>query len=83
MEASDERDDLNKNEVIKLAMEAFQWKEAKVISWYKLQNPHLGGNSPMELVQRKQTLKLIDFLKQKTLDRIQIKKPDDSGGFQY
>ena len=59
------REDLNKDEVIRLAMESFQWKELKCLSWYKLQNVHLGGNSPMELVQRKQTGLIIEFLKNK------------------
>ena len=60
-----EREDLSKEEVIQLAMESYQWKELKCLSWYKLQNPHLGGNSPMELVQRKQTAKIVSFLKKK------------------
>ena len=60
-----ERDDLTKDEVITLAMECFQWKELKCLSWYKLQNPSLGGNSPKELVQRKQTGKLVVFLNSK------------------
>jgi hypothetical protein len=51
-----------KEEIIELAMEAFQWKEAKCLSWYKLQIPQLGGNSPLELVQRQQTSRIIDFL---------------------
>lgn len=63
-----DRDDLTKEEVIALAMEAFQWKELKCLSWYKLQNPHLGGNSPMELVQRKQTSKIVAFLRKKAAE---------------
>ena len=66
---SNEREDLTKDEVVRLAMLSFGWKELKCLSWYKLQNPHLGGNSPMELVQRKQTAKLVTFLKQKAAER--------------
>jgi hypothetical protein len=62
-----DRDDLTKEEVIQLAMQCFNWKEAKCISWYKLQNPLLGGNSPMELVQREQTSKILVFFAQKKL----------------
>lgn len=64
-ETQTDRDDLTKEEVVKLAMDSYQWKEAKCLSWYKLQNKYLGGNSPMELVQRKQTAKIVDFLRKK------------------
>jgi hypothetical protein len=63
------RDDHTKDEIITLAMNAFQWKELKCLSWYKLQTPHLGGNSPMELVQRRQTSKIIEYLNQKVAER--------------
>jgi hypothetical protein len=59
------RDNHSKEEIIEIAMDAYQWKEAKVLSWYKLQIPQLGGNSPKELVQRGQTSTLITFLKKK------------------
>lgn len=62
------RDDLTKAEVIALAMQSFRWKEAKCLSWYKLQNVHLGGNSPMELVQRQQTSLIVEFLRRKSAD---------------
>ena len=80
MEPSDDRDDLTKEEVIRLAMDSFQWKELKCLSWYKIQNRFLGGNSPKELVQRKQTSKIIAFLKQKAIDRLRVPLPqsDDS-----
>lgn len=68
----EDRDDLTKDEVIRLAMEAFQWKELKCLSWYKLQNRHLGGNSPMELVQRHQTSKIVAFLRRKASERPEI-----------
>ena len=58
-EATPEREDLSKAEILKLAMDAYAWKESKCVSWYKLQIPQLGGNSPMELVQRGQTGKLV------------------------
>ncbi len=63
------RDDLTKEEVVALAMECFQWKELKCLSWYKLQIAALGGNSPKELVQRKQTSKIVAFLEMKRLER--------------
>ena len=63
------RDDLTKDEVIRLAMRSFGWKELKCLSWYKLQNPNLGGNSPMELVQRGQTGKLVEFLERKAAEK--------------
>jgi hypothetical protein len=63
------RNDHSKEEIIELAMQAFEWKEAKCLSWYKLQTAHLGGNSPMELVQRKQTAKIIAYLQQKAAER--------------
>jgi hypothetical protein len=69
---SEVRDDLTKDEVIRLAMHAFQWKELKCLSWYKLQTPHLGGNSPMELVQRKQTSKIVAYLKKKESERDEV-----------
>ena len=62
------RDDHSKEEIIELAMEAFEWKESKCLSWYKLQIPQLNGNSPMELVQRGQTSKIIDFLDKRHLE---------------
>ena len=61
----DPRDNLTKDEVIRLAMQTFGWKEAKCLSWYKLQNKLLGGNSPFELVQRQQTSKIVAMLRQK------------------
>jgi len=64
-ENANERDNHSKDEIIEIAMDAYQWKEAKVLSWYKLQIPQLGGNSPKELVQRGQTSKLITFLQKK------------------
>ena len=72
------RDDLNKAEVIRLAMDSFLWKESKCLSWYKLQNSYLGGNSPMELVQRQQTSKIVVFLKKKALDRLRGPAPTES-----
>jgi hypothetical protein len=60
-----ERDNHSKDEIIEIAMDAYQWKEAKVLSWYKLQIPQLGGNSPKELVQRGETSTLVIFLKKK------------------
>ncbi len=68
-EIKSEREDLTKDDVIQLAMQCFGWKELKCLSWYKLQNPSLGGNSPMELVQRKQTAKIVVFLKSKAAVR--------------
>lgn len=63
------RDDMTKDEIVALAMECFQWKELKCLSWYKLQNPHLGGNSPKELVQRGQTSKIVEFLESKRFEQ--------------
>ena len=64
-ENAPERENHSKEEIVELAMDAFQWKEAKVLSWYKLQIPQLSGNSPKELVQREQTSTLVTFLKKK------------------
>ncbi|MBS1958289.1 MAG: hypothetical protein JST80_02335 [Bdellovibrionales bacterium] len=72
----DTRDDLTKNEVIALAMSSFKWKEAKCLSWYKLQNVHLGGNSPMELVQRGQTGLIVEFLRRKRDEMERFEKRD-------
>ncbi len=77
MEPIEERDDLTKEEVIQLAMDCFQWKELKCLSWYKIQNRFLGGNSPKELVQRGQTAKIVVFLKQKAQDRLRGQAPKD------
>ena len=63
------RNDHTKEEVIQFAMDALQWKEAKCLSWYKLQIPQLGGNSPKELVQRGQTSRVIEYLLQKKRER--------------
>ena len=65
----DRLNQLNKDEVIEMAMHAFQWKELKCLSWYKLQTPHLGGNSPMELVQRGATARIVEYLNQKAQER--------------
>jgi hypothetical protein len=64
-----DREDLSREEVIRLAMDTYAWKESKCVSWYKLQIPQLGGNSPMELVQRGQTGKLVSFLRKKLDER--------------
>lgn len=37
-ETQTDRDDLTKEEVVKLAMDSYQWKEAKCLSWYNFQN---------------------------------------------
>ena len=77
MDPSDDRDDLTKEEVIQLAINSFQWKELKCLSWYKIQNRFLGGNSPKELVQRQQTSKIVAFLKQKAIDRLRVPGPQN------
>jgi hypothetical protein len=69
MEQDEDRDDLTKDEVVALAMAKLQWKETKVLSWYKLQIPGLGGNSPKELVQRRETSKIVAFLNGKIYNR--------------
>ncbi|MBC7396671.1 MAG: hypothetical protein H7333_04435 [Bdellovibrionales bacterium] len=83
MDPIEERDDMTKEEVIQLAMDCFLWKELKCLSWYKLQNPSLSGNSPKELVQRGQTSKLVVFLKKKAQDRIRGQAPPDDDRFDY
>lgn len=60
---------MTKEEVVRLAMDAFGWKEAKCISWYKLENKLLGGNSPFELVNRGEADRVIAFLKSKRAER--------------
>lgn len=60
---------MTKEEIVRLAMDAFGWKEAKCLSWYKLENKFLGGNSPFELVQRGEEDKVVAFLKSKRRER--------------
>lgn len=60
---------MTKQEIIALAMESFGWKEAKCLSWFKLENKLLGGNSPFELMQRGETDKVVQFLKRKRAER--------------
>ena len=68
------RDDLTKEEVIQLAMDAFDWKELKCIAWYKLEIKGLAGNSPKELVQRGQTSKIVELLKREKSLRLNFEK---------
>ena len=56
------REDLTREEVIQLAMTAYGWTERKCSDWYKLEVKGLNGNSPKELVERKQTGKIVEFL---------------------
>jgi hypothetical protein len=61
--------DLTKEEVIQLAMDKMQWKRAKVLSWYKLENPHLKGARPEELVDRGDTDRIIELLDRRERER--------------
>jgi hypothetical protein len=56
-------------EIISLAMEKLNWKRPKVLSWYKLENPHLGGARPEELVNRGESDRVIDFLNRRERER--------------
>lgn len=58
-------------EIIELAMEKLQWKRPKVLSWYKLENPHLGGARPEELVNRGESDRVIAFLVRRERERSQ------------
>lgn len=58
-------------EIIELAMEKLQWKRPKVLSWYKLENPHLGGARPEELVNRGESDRVIAFLDRREGERSQ------------
>jgi hypothetical protein len=60
---------LTKEEVIQLAMDKMQWKRAKVLSWYKLENPHLNGARPEELVDRGDTDRIIELLDRRERER--------------
>jgi hypothetical protein len=59
---------IDKPYIIKLAKDCLNWKEAKIISWYKLENRWLGGVSPHELVNRGEGQKVIDFLESRRSD---------------
>lgn len=57
-------------EMIALAMEKLNWKLPKVMSWYKLENPHLGGARPEELVNRGESARVVDFLERRERERL-------------
>jgi hypothetical protein len=56
-------------EMIELAIQKLNWKRAKVLSWYKLENPHLGGARPEELVTRGESDRVIAFLDRRERER--------------
>jgi hypothetical protein len=58
-----------RQDVIDIAMKKLNWKKPKVLSWYKLENHHLGGASPEELVNRGESARVIAFLERRERER--------------
>lgn len=56
-------------DMITFAMKKLQWNQKKVMSWYKLENPHLGGARPEELVNRGESKQVIAFLERREQER--------------
>lgn len=60
---------MSHEEVIQFAMDKLKWKRLKVLSWYRLENPHLGGARPEELVNRGQADRVLAFLDRRERER--------------
>lgn len=53
---------LSQEEIIAMAMEAFEWPYKKVMSWYQLENANLKHARPCELVERGNTDPIVELL---------------------
>ena len=63
-------DGLTRAQVIELAIKAFDWPRAKVLSWYEKENPRLKKARPSELVDRGQSEIVEEFLNLKNQERL-------------
>ena len=66
-------DELTRDQVIRLAMQTFGWTERKCTDWFKLEIKGLNYNSPMELVNRKETGKIVELLNREARQRNSVK----------
>lgn len=59
---------LSQEEIIAMAMEAFEWPYKKIMSWYRLENKSLNDARPCELVERGNTDPIVELLKRRAYE---------------
>ncbi len=60
---------LSQEQVIQMAMKAFEWPYKKIMSWYIKENAALKYARPSELVERGNTDPIVELLKRRENER--------------
>lgn len=61
---------ITSEDIILLAIECFNWKRPKVVSWFNKENARLKKARPSELVDRGQGKLVVEFLESKKAERL-------------